>query len=164
MRTALRLVAVGVGLIVALGCRQEAAMTREEHMRQFADRYTAAWCSQDPARVAEFFAPDGSLAVNGGEPAVGRDAIAAVARGFMTAFPDMRVLVDGVIIRAEVIEYHWTLLGTNTGPGGTGNRVRISGHEAWRLGPDGLIAESRGYFDERDYRRQLERGVDSHAD
>ena len=26
--------------------------------RDFAERYTAAWCGQDPARVAEFFAPD----------------------------------------------------------------------------------------------------------
>lgn len=53
-----------------------------------------------------------------------------------------------------------TLAGANTGPGGTGKRVRISGFEEWRIGADGLIAESRGHFDSAEYLRQLERGVD----
>ena len=52
--------------------------------------------------------------------------------------------------------YHWTLAGTNTGPGGAGRSVRISGFEVWKLGADGLIASSRGQFDSVDYRRQLE--------
>ena len=34
----------------------------------FAQRYTAAWCSQDPASVAALYAPDGSLTINGGTP------------------------------------------------------------------------------------------------
>jgi hypothetical protein len=33
--------------------------------------------------------------------------------------------------------------------------VRISGYEEWRLGADGLIAESKGHFAEADYKRQL---------
>jgi hypothetical protein len=41
-------------------------------LREFARRYTAAWCSQDPARVAENYAPDGSLTINDGPPSVGR--------------------------------------------------------------------------------------------
>jgi hypothetical protein len=52
-------------------------------------------------------------------------------------------------------EYHWTLVGTNTGPGGTGNRVRISGYEEWTISPHGLIASSLGHFDEDEYARQL---------
>ena len=43
----------------------------------------------------------------------------------------------------------------NTGPGGTGRPVRISGVEQWRIGADGLIEESKGQFDEADYQRQL---------
>ncbi len=46
------------------------------HVQDFAIRYTAAWSSQDPARVASFYAEDGSLTINGGEPSVGREAIA----------------------------------------------------------------------------------------
>ena len=61
---------------------------------------------------------------------------------------------------AEHIEYHWTLVGTNTGPGGTGNRVRISGFEEWTIRDDGLVAESQGHYDQAEYERQLEHGVE----
>jgi hypothetical protein len=124
-------------------------------LRNFAGRYTAAWCSQDPASVAAFFAPEGSLRVNDDEPAVGRDAITGVAEGFMSAFPDLQVLMDGVEANGDQAVYRWTLVGTNTGPGGTGRPVRVSGFEEWRIGADGLIAESQGHFDSDDYQRQL---------
>jgi nuclear transport factor 2 (NTF2) superfamily protein len=120
-----------------------------------ARRYTAAWCSQDPARVAAFYSPTGSLIINGATPAIGRSAITDVAREFMTAFPDLRVLMDDLVPRSGGAVYRWTLLGTNTGPGGSGQRVRISGFEEWTIGADGLIAESMGSFDEADYQRQL---------
>lgn len=55
--------------------------------------------------------------------------------------------------------YHWTLTGTNTGPAGTGNQVRISGYENWRIGSDGLIADPKGYYDAQDWDRQVT-GVD----
>jgi predicted ester cyclase len=87
---------------------------------------------------------------------VGRVAIATVAQGFMTAFPDMRVSLDELLFQDERVIYHWTLSGTNTGPDGTGRAVRLSGFEVWQMGADGLIANSRGRFDSADYRRQLE--------
>jgi uncharacterized protein (TIGR02246 family) len=126
---------------------------------EFAARYTAAWCSQNPASVASFFAEDGVLTINDGTPAVGRTAIAASAQAFMSAFPDMVVRMDRLAADGGDIEYHWTLTGTNTGPGGTGRAVRVSGHEEWILGLDGLIAQSKGHFDEAEYQRQLKGGV-----
>lgn len=125
-------------------------------LQDFAARYTAAWCSQDAASVAAFFSPDGSLRVNDATPAVGRKAITNVAQGFMTDFPDMQVLMDDLTVLGDKVVYRWTLAGTNTGPGGTGRRVRISGFEEWRMGEDGLIAESLGHFDGEDYQRQLD--------
>jgi predicted ester cyclase len=122
---------------------------------KFAQRYARTWCSQDSESVAAFFAENGSLKVNDGTPAVGRAAIAEVARGFMRDFPDMIVMFDKLEPRGGATAFHWTLTGTNTGPGGTGNRVRISGYELWQIDNDGLIAESRGHFDAADYERQL---------
>jgi steroid delta-isomerase-like uncharacterized protein len=130
----------------------------EHEMRKFAEAYTAAWCSQDAARVAAFYADAGSLSVNDDAPAVGREAITAVAQGFMTAFPDMQVFFDDLVFQEDRIIYHWTLTGTNTGPGGTGRAMHISGYEVWQMGADGLIANSRGNFDAEEYRRQLEAG------
>jgi len=128
-------------------------------LRGFAKRYTDAWCSQSASSVAAFFALNGSLSVNGAR-AAGRSAITEVAQGFMTAFPDMQLLMDGVVIQGDSAVYHWTFIGTNTGPSGTGHRVRFSGYEVWKFGENGLIAESQGHFDAADYQRQLERGAD----
>ena len=124
-------------------------------VHDLAVRYTAAWCSQNAASVAAFFSPQGSLTINSGTSSVGRAAITAAAQSFMTAFPDLRILMDRIIERGDRTEYHWTLIGTHTGPGGTGNPVRISGFESWQFGPDGLIMESQGHFDVADYNRQL---------
>jgi hypothetical protein len=124
-------------------------------LRDFAVRYTAAWCSQDAASVAAFYSPGGFLTVNNGTPAVGRREIAEVAQSFMTAFPDLEVVMDDLVMRVDGAAYHWTVIGTNTGPGGTGNRVQISGFEVWTFRSDGLIASSRGHFDASEYRREL---------
>jgi len=126
----------------------------------FANRYAKAWCSQNPESVAAFFAEQSSLSINNGSPAVGRAAIAREAQAFMTTFPDMVVTMDKVVHNEEGAKFHWTLTGTNTGPGGTGKRVRISGYELWKFDPDGLIAESKGQFDSAEYQRQLKHGVD----
>ena len=134
-------------------------MNDESRIRDFARRYTAAWCSQNPSAVAEFFEPQGSLTINGGLSAIGRAAIANDARAFMTAFPDLRVSMEAVVFRQDCVEYHWTLDGHNTGPAGSGNRVQISGFEKWKFGTSGLIRESQGHFDAAEYQRQIEHGT-----
>jgi hypothetical protein len=127
----------------------------------FAQRYAKAWCGDSPERVAAFFAENGSLKVNDAAPAIGRKAITEVARGFTTAFPDMIVSFDRLAHHAGRTQFHWTLTGTNSGPGGTGKFVRISGYEDWRFAADGLIAESLGHFDAMEYERQLKHGFGS---
>ena len=149
-------------------------------LEKFAERYAKAWCGRNPESVAAFFAENGSISINNGPPAVGRAAIAKEAEAFMTTFPDMIVTFDKLEPRGDATAFHWTLTGTNTGPGGTGNRVRISGYELWKIdnGAGGsratwtgkpervdeqggesindlLIGESKGHFDAADYERQL---------
>jgi steroid delta-isomerase-like uncharacterized protein len=131
-------------------------------LHDFATRYAKAWCSQDPEKVAAFFAERGSISINHGPPAVGRAAIAREAQAFMTTFPDMVVTMDDVTHESKLggrsscdAVFHWTLTGTNTGPEGTGKRVRISGYELWKIDSDGLIAESKGHFDSAEYERNL---------
>ena len=127
----------------------------EDRVRDFARSYTDAWCSHEPERVARHFTPGGTIAINGGEPT----EVTLVARSFMDAFPDIQVFMDGVAFGDEGVAYHWTFTGTNTGPGGTGKRVRISGFEEWTFGADGLVAESKGHYDQAEYDRQLEHGA-----
>src|SRR5439155_26356217 len=129
-------------------------------LKKFAKRYADAWCSQSPESVAAFFAENGSLSVNNGPSAVGHAAIARDAQAFMTTFPDMLVTMDNVTRDSDGAKFHWTLTGTNTGAGGTGKRVRISGYELWKLDNAGLITESKGHFDSAEYERQLRNGAD----
>ena len=45
--------------------------------------------------------------------------------------------------RGDSAFWVWTLTGTNNGPGGTGNAVRVSGIEVWKIGASGLVANSK---------------------
>jgi predicted ester cyclase len=124
-----------------------------DELTEFAQRYADAWCSHNPEKVAAFYAKSGWISVNGGPATL----IAEIARGFVRDFSDIVVTFDKLEPRGDRTAFHWTFTGTNTGPGGTGRRVRISGYELWMIGNDGLIAESEGHFDAADYERQLRR-------
>jgi hypothetical protein len=132
-----------------------------DNLTEFAKRYAEAWCGRRPEKVSAFFAENGSLKVNNGAHAVGRAAIAEIARDFMRDLPDIIVTLDKLEPRGEATAFHWTLIGTNTRPGGTEKRVRISGYELWKIDNDGLIRESKGRFDPAEYERQLEHGLDA---
>ena len=122
---------------------------------EFAERYAAAWSSQKPRKLAAFYAEDGVLIVNNGEPARGRDAIEDRARGFMKAFPDMVVNLEKLVEEGDRVVFHWHWTGRNTGPGGSGYPVDIRGYEVWTFNSEGLIAESLGNYDEEEYERQV---------
>jgi nuclear transport factor 2 (NTF2) superfamily protein len=125
-----------------------------QQIEELARGYTEAWCSRDPARVAAQYGPGGSIAINGGEPA----GIAEVADAFITAFPDIEVFMDGLVIRDDgVVEYRWTFTGTSAE---TGRWVRIPGFEEWTIDADGSIARSRGHYDQAEYDRQLLEGAE----
>lgn len=149
-----------LSIVTLAGCQSREMPMDTAQLREFATRYAAAWSGQDPEVLASFYAEGGSLAVNDGDPSIGRAAITATARGYMDAFPDMVVRMDSIEQEGSHATFHWTWTGTNTGPGGTGHAVHISGYEEWTIGADGLIAESKGHFDEADYKRQLNAGVE----
>jgi hypothetical protein len=144
-----------VAVIAALACSRNHMSAHQVELNTFATRYAAAWSSRNPANVAAFYSDRGSLTVNDGMPAVGRPAIAATARSFMTAFPDMVVRLERVEDENGLIVFHWILTGTNSGPGGTDRPIRLRGYEEWTMDNDGRIDASNGHYDEGEYQRQL---------
>ena len=78
----------------------------------------------------------------------------------MAAFPDMVLHFEGLEPAGDRVNFHWRFVGTNTGEGGTGKKVDFKGYESWLMGDDGLVADSLGNFDEEEYARQLEHGVE----
>ena len=125
---------------------------------EFAERYAKAWCSQNPEAVAAFYAEHGSLSVNGGPPATGRQAIADVARGFMTAFPDLKVTTDDLVHNPHEpygTAFHWTLTGTNLGPGVLESALELVDTSCGNW----MKRDSKGHFDAAEYERQVMHGV-----
>jgi len=125
-------------------------------IESMAKRYAEAWSSHSPEAVASFYDEDGRITINDGDTTVGRTAIADVAKGFYDEFPDLVVRLDNVRAAGNHAVFLWTLEGTNSG---TGNRVKVSGWEAWRLSDEVRVMESDGRFDAVEYERQIREGV-----
>jgi len=128
-------------------------------LRNFAEGYAIAWSSQNAAAVAARYSPHGSRCANGAEPYVGRSGIEVAVQQFMTAFPNLQIALDDILIVGDGAEVHWTLSGVNSGPGGTGQHISVKGFEEWRMGKDGLIAESHAHFSMADLQRQMAKGT-----
>jgi len=141
-------------LTIMTGCNSE----KPEHdkMVEFGQKYTDAWNSKNPEEMASFYAEDGILTVNNGKPAVGRKQLESTAQSYMEAFPDIQLTMDSLTVGDGTYRYYWTFVGTNTGPGGTGNKVNFSGFEEWTMNDKGLVQKSIGTYDAEVYQRQLE--------
>ena len=119
--------------------------------KQIADDYTAAWNSGSAQAVAEFYAKDGGIVINRGEPWQGRDRVAQMAAGFFSDVPDIKIVCDGVRCAGDHVVYLWTFTGTHAG---TKRPLRVSGWEEWDLDADYKVKASRGWYDADDYTRQ----------
>ena len=76
-------------------------------IRAIGARYAAAWTSHVPAAVASFYESDGRITVNGGEPPVGRSAIADMAKvlGWEQWLLSGDLLVRESLGRYDAVEY-----------------------------------------------------------
>ena len=139
--------------IAMTGCGSD--KSEHDKMLEFGQQYTDAWNSKVPEKMASFYAEDGTLTVNDGTPAVGREQLAETARSYMEAFPDLELTMDSLTTENGRYRYYWTFKGTNTGPNGTGNKVDFSGYEEWTMNEQGLVQKSIGTYDAEEYQRQL---------
>ena len=128
-------------------------------IRKMAEGYTGAWCSRSAEAVASFFEENATSIINAGTPTIGRPAIAEAMGAFFADFPDLVLRMDDLRSEGNQALFLWTLEGTNSGPGGTGNFVRIGGWQNWRLSDDLLIVEADGGYDAAEYERQIQEGL-----
>jgi len=120
-------------------------------IKKLADAYTAAWNTGTPEKVAGFFAEDGEIVINRGEPWRGRAAVAQMASGFFRDVPDMKLVCDGVRCAGSHVVYLWTFTGHDAK---TGNALKVHGWEEWDVAVDLKVQASSGWFDSDDYARQ----------
>ena len=120
-------------------------------IEKMAADYTAAWNSKSPEAVASFYAEDGEIVINRGEPWTGRARVMEMASGFYADVPDLSLTCDDVRCSGDHVIYVWKFTGHDAG---TGNPLNIRGWEEWELGEDLRVTASRGWFDADDYTRQ----------
>ena len=120
-------------------------------VKAMAEAYTAAWNSGSPEKVASFYAEDGRIVINRGEPWIGGAGIAEMAAGFFAEVPDLSLRCDAVRCAGDHVAYLWTFVGHHAK---TKNRLDISGWEEWTLDTDLKVKSSLGWFDAEDYDRQ----------
>lgn len=122
---------------------------------KLAHDHTAAWNSKSPNSVASFFAEDGAIVINRGEPWIGRERIAEMAAGFFADVPDMSLTCDEIHCAGSHAVYVWTFTGHDAK---TGNPLRVRGWEEWDIDPDLKVRSSRGWYDAEDYAAQVAGG------
>ena len=127
-----------------------------EWLREFGERYLAAWNSRDPEAVAAC-AHEDVIWIDPAldEPAIGRGAVADFARSGFVAFPDLVFsdLGEPAIAADERAAYvPWLMTGTNTGPidppgfAATGKSIAVRGFDVWQF-RDGLIWRYEAIYD-----------------
>jgi steroid delta-isomerase-like uncharacterized protein len=94
----------------------------------------------------------------GGRELKGRQAIKEMVRGYVEAFPDMRMTIEHEVAEGDLLATHWHVVGTHNGPLGetppTGKRIDIHGYIIARF-ERGKVAEEFEVFDELRMLQQL---------
>lgn len=124
-------------------------------LKEFAKKYGQAWSSNDPNQVLALHSESSRLSVNDGDPALGKPEIRKIVEAFMGDFPDLYIQVNDVLVEERGIVFYCNAIATNSGPGGTGNRINIEIHEIWTFDENGKFTEVRAYDDPEDFERQL---------
>ncbi|MEM6887452.1 MAG: nuclear transport factor 2 family protein [Pseudomonadota bacterium] len=127
-------------------------MIGPKDIARMAADYTAAWNSKSAEAVASFYAPDGVIIINNGDPWAGRTRVAEMAAGFFADVPDLNLTCDDVRCSGRTAIFVWTFTGHDAV---TGNPLTIRGWEAWEIADDLKVQASRGWFDADDYARQV---------
>ena len=126
-------------------------MINTKNVEQMAADYTAAWNSKSAEAVASFYAEDGEIIINNGEPWSGRSRVQDMAAGFYTDVPDLTLTCDDVRCAGSHVIFVWTFVGHDAK---TRNPLNIRGWEEWEVGEDLKVVASRGWFDAEEYARQ----------
>jgi nuclear transport factor 2 (NTF2) superfamily protein len=123
-----------------------------ETARRIAEAHCAAWTSRSPDAVAERYTATTSFSINRADPMTTRQAVAEMAAGFMSDFPDLVLTCNSVLVADGHMVYAWTFKGHYRE---NGNLARFTGWEEWDLDDELKVIKSLGWYDANDYERQI---------
>jgi len=129
-------------------------------MLERAEAALAAWNRGDAAGVVANMAEDviwRDVAL--GLPMQGPEALEEAARGYMTAFPDLRVTVNSYVVDGLRLAQEWTSTGTHKGEilgiPPTGRWVKTYGALVTTCDDEGRVIEGSVYWNPLEMLRQL---------
>ncbi len=135
----------------------------EPELRDFIDRYNAAWNDHDVDAILDMHTEDSVFENHTtGDVNVGRAAIGSAIRGIFTVFPDLEFETRRQYIRDGLVVQEWTARGTHEGTmTRAGIQVPPTGRKVEYKGMDvipirvGLVARKDVYSDSITLLRQL---------
>jgi uncharacterized protein (TIGR02246 family) len=124
-------------------------MTREEVLALF-ERREAAWRKRDAPALAADHTPIGVVVSPTGGVLEGRAQIEHIYNVWFTAFPDLTITTEDLIVDGDRVAWLCRIAGTHLGEffgvSATKRRIEIAGAFIYRL-QDGLIAHERRVLD-----------------
>jgi len=113
----------------------------------------------DLATADRIFAKDCVIHITGQAEAIrGPEAWKQFLGVFLTAFPDLKFVMEDQVVQGDKVAHRWTATGTHTGPLGpvpaTGKKVKIDGFVMDRL-VNGKVQERWEQFDNAALMQQL---------
>ena len=86
-------------------------MIDPDAVAKMAADYTAVWNSRSAEAVASFYAEDGEIIINNGDPWTGRSRVQDMAAGFYADVPDLTLACDDVRCAGGHVIFVWTFTG-----------------------------------------------------
>jgi steroid delta-isomerase-like uncharacterized protein len=132
-------------------------------LREFIDRYNAAWNAHDVQAIVSMHTDD-SVFENHvtGDANVGREQIGEAISRIFSVFPDLRFEGRRTYVREDLVVQEWTARGTHEGTmtrsgmeiAPTGRKVEYKGMDVIPI-RDGLVSRKDVYSDSVTLLRQL---------
>src|SRR5580765_2328304 len=120
--------------------------------------FDEVWNNQSEAAVDEMFAEDGVGHGLGGEPIRGPEEFKTFHRAFISAYPDLKVLVEDTVVEGDKIAARCRVTGVHQGHGiglaPTNQPVEFTGMVIVRV-KDGKIVEAWNEFNFMEMYKQV---------
>jgi len=120
--------------------------------------FDEVWNNQNEAAVNELFAEDGVGHGLGGEPIRGPEEFKTFHRAFISAYPDLKVLVEDTVVEGDKIAARCRVTGVHQGHGiglaPTNQPVEFTGMVIVRV-KDGKIVEAWNEFNFMEMYKQV---------
>ena len=163
MRTRTLALSISLSILVVqfLQCNQEETVV---DLKQVAEKIRTVYNGGDATAWADLVTED-HIAISpfAPEPIRGKDALVDGMRGLMDAIPDINLEYNLVLTGGEYLVCERVLTGTFTNPLSspqgeippTGNKFVINMVSIHKITPEGLISETKDYYDNADFMKKL---------